>query len=100
MKCYKTAEGYEDRLFIILVTPGILFGVHVFVQVLMHCGCHTKLFSCLRMLYESASEHAPILKWSGINSTANITSPPRSRSASPQNLNERNAMINYDSVQL
>ena len=60
----------------ILVTPGILFGVHVLVQVLMHCGCHTKLFSCLRMLYKSASEHAPILKWSGINSTDNNTSPP------------------------
>ena len=84
----------------ILVTPGILFGVHVLVQVLMHCGCHTKLFSCLRMLYKSASEHAPILKWSGINSTDNNTSPPpRSRSASPQNSNARNAMINYGSVQ-
>ena len=85
---------------ITLVTPGILFGVHVFVQVLMHCGCHTKLFSRLKMLYESASEHTPILKWSGIDSTANNTSPPpRSRSASPQNSNERNAMINYGSVQ-
>ena len=71
---------------IILVTPGILFGVHVLVRVLMHCGCHTKLFSHLRMLYKSASEHAPILKWSGIDSTANNTSPPpRSRSASPHN---------------
>ena len=85
---------------IILVTPGILFGVYVLVQVLMYCGCHTKLFSRLQMLYESASEHAPILKWSGIDSTANNTSPPpRSRSVSPQNSNARNAMINYGSVQ-
>ena len=58
---------------IILVTPGMLFAVNVLVQVLRYCGCHTKLFSRLRMLYESASEH---LKWSGINSTANNTSPP------------------------
>ena len=28
---------------IILVTPGILFGVHVLVQVLRYCGCYTKL---------------------------------------------------------
>ena len=85
---------------IILVTPGILFGVHVLLQVLMYCGYHTKLFSCLRMLYESASEHALILKWSGIDSTANnMSPPPRSRPASPQNSNARNAMINYGSVQ-
>ena len=78
---------------IILVTPGMLFAVNVLVQVLRYCGCHTKLFSRLRMLYESASEH---LKWSGIDSTANNTSPPP---RSLQNSNAQNAMINYGSVQ-
>ena len=99
----KGTEQYPSANIIILVTPGILFGVHVLVQVIMHCGCHTKLFSRLRVLYKSASEHAPILKWSGISSTANSASlccSPRSRPASPQNSNERNAMINYGSVQL
>ena len=96
----KGTGQYTIAGIIILVTPGILFGVHVFVQVLTYCGCHTKLYSRLRMLYKSASEHAPILKWSGINSTDNNTSPPpRFRSASPQNSNARNAMINYGSVQ-
>ena len=96
----KGISQYPFASITILVTPGILFGVHVLVQVLMYCGCHTKLFSCLRMFYKSASEHAPILKWSGIDSTANNTSPlPRSRSASSQNSNARNAMINYGSVQ-
>ena len=96
----KGTPQYPFASITILVTPGILFGVHVLVQVLMYCGCHTKLFSCLRMFYKSASEHAPILKWSGIDSTANNTSPPPcSRPASPQNSNARNVMINYGSVQ-
>ena len=96
----KDTSQHLSLSIIFLATPGILFGVYVLVQVLMYCGCHTKLFSHLRMLYKSASEHAPILKWSGIDSTANNTSPPpRSRSVSPQNSNARNAMINYGSVQ-
>ena len=94
----KGTGQYTIAGIIVLVTPGILFGVYVLVQVLMYCGCHTtKLFSHLRMVYESASEHAPILKWSGI---ANNTSPPpRSCSASPLKSNTRNAMIYYGSVQ-
>ena len=97
----KGTGQYPSASIIILVTPGILFGVYVLVQVLRYCGCHTtKLFSRLRMLYKSASEHAPILKWSGINSTANNASPPPcSHPASPQNSNARNAMIYYGSVQ-
>ena len=97
----KGTEQYPSAGVIVLVTPGILFVIHVLVQVLMYCGCHnTKLFSRLRMLYESASEHASILKSNRIDSTANSVSSPHSRSASPQNSNARNAMINYGSVQL
>ena len=78
---------------IVLLTPGILFGVYVLVQVLMYCGCHTKLFGRLRVLYESASK----LRRSGIDSTSNSSS--RSPPASVQSSSTRNAMINYGSVQ-
>ena len=81
---------------IVLLTPGILFGVYVLVQVLMYCGCHTKLFNRLHVLYESASEYVPLLKRSGINSTVNDTSPSCCQPASP---NARDVMINYGSVQ-
>ena len=95
--CYVQLLKYPIQHFsatiIVLLTPGILFGVYVLVQVLMYCGCHTKLFGRLRVLYESASK----LRQSGIDSTSNSSS--RSPPASVQSSSPRNAMINYGSVQ-
>ena len=88
---------------IVLVTPGILFGVHVLVQALMRCSCLTKVFSRLKILYESANEQVPLLKTSRIDSKVNSASPscssPRSLPEFPRNSTTRDDMINYGSMQ-
>ena len=82
---------------IVLLTPGILFGMHILVQVLMRCSCLAKLFNRLKTLYESAGEHIPLLK---TDPTVSSASPSCSSSRSlPQNSTARNNMINYDSIQ-
>ena len=94
----KNIPRYLLASIVILLTPGILFGAHALVKVLMYCGCHTKLFCCLHKLYESICKHAPILQWRDIDSTANNVSPSRSPSATLRDSSAPNVMISYGSM--
>ena len=76
---------------IVLLTPGVLFGINILVQGFRQCGCHTKLFSRLQMLYEKCATTT--------ESSSRNASPSRSFPVSPQNSNARSTMINYGTIQ-